>query len=200
MEKKFTNMRDIARSFANAMNLLRPETENYHQRVAYLAYNIAGEMDYSAEDRKDLLYASLLFDVGIVLMPEEENGKRYYFKDVAGAGLSIIGDVPRLKPVCEIMKIASPEDETDESLFDIDRFKDFAEIIDLSDRVSTMLDSRDAALNQVADICDTVSDLAGEEISNSVVEAFLRFAGKEYVWMEVLHQPELFLNHIPDAI
>ena len=199
MEKKFTNMRDIARSFANAMNLLRPETENYHQRVAYLAYNIAGEMDYSAEDRKDLLYASLLFDVGIVLMPEEENGKRYYFKDVAGAGLSIIGDVPRLKPVCEIMKIASPEDETDESLFDIDRFKDFAEIIDLSDRVSTMLDSRDAALNQVADICDTVSDLAGEEISNSVVEAFLRFAGKEYVWMEVLHQPELFLTHISDA-
>ena len=42
-------MRDIARSFANAMNLLRPETENLHQMVAYLAYNIADEMGYNKE-------------------------------------------------------------------------------------------------------------------------------------------------------
>ena len=69
MEKQFTNMRDIARSFANAMNLLRPETENLHQMVAYLAYNIADEMDYSYDDKKDLLYDSLLYDVVLVIMP-----------------------------------------------------------------------------------------------------------------------------------
>ena len=53
-------MRDIANCYANAMNLLRPETENLHQMVAYLSYNIADEMDYSDEDKKDILYASLL--------------------------------------------------------------------------------------------------------------------------------------------
>ena len=90
MEKQFTNMRDIARSFANAMNLLRPETENLHQMVAYLSYNIADEMDYSDEDKKDILYASLLYDVGIGMMPERQ--ERYYFKDMAAPGIGIIGD------------------------------------------------------------------------------------------------------------
>ena len=157
MEKQFTNMRDIARSFANAMNLLRPETENLHQMVAYLAYNIADEMDYSDVDKKDLLYASLLYDVGIVMMPEKDaGGGRYYFKDFAGPGIGIIGDVPRLKGVCEIMKIAEPDEDADEDLFGADKYKDFAEIIHLS-------------------------------------------AEKEYVWMEVLHQPEIFLNYISDA-
>ena len=70
MEKKFTNMRDIASSFANAMNLLRPETAKLHQRVAYLAYNIADEMDYGEPDKKELLNASLLYDVGVGMMPE----------------------------------------------------------------------------------------------------------------------------------
>ena len=198
MEKKFTNMRDIARSFSNAMNLLRPETDHHHQRVAYLAYHIADEMDYDDEDKKDILYASVLHDVGIVLMPEpDDKEKRYYFKDVAEAGLSIIGDVPRLKPVCEIFKAAAPGVNFDKAIFDSDRYVDFAEIINVSDRVSALLDPKDAALNQVSDICDTISDLAGDEISNQVIDAFLRFAAKEYVWMEVLHQPDIFLNYIP---
>ena len=211
MEKKFTNMRDMARSFANAMNLLRPETENMHQRVAYLAYHIASEMGYSVEDKRELINASLLYDVGIALMPEKANdldnnsdnnsnnnsNNRYYFKDLAAPGLGIIGDVQRYKSVCEVMRVISPEDEIDENVFGYEKFKDFAEIIDVSDRVAAMLDSKDAALNQVEDICDTISELSDEGVSSGVIEAFLRFAEKEYVWMEVLHQPEIFLHYIP---
>ena len=211
MEKKFTNMRDMARSFANAMNLLRPETENMHQRVAYLAYHIASEMGYSVEDKRELINASLLYDVGIALMPEKANdsdnnsdnnsnnnsNNRYYFKDLAAPGLGIIGDVQRYKSVCEVMRVISPEDEIDENVFGYEKFKDFAEIIDVSDRVAAMLDPKDAALNQVEDICDTISELSDEGVSSGVIEAFLRFAEKEYVWMEVLHQPEIFLHYIP---
>ena len=199
MERKFTNMRDLARSFAKAMDLLRPETENHHERVAYLAYNIADELDYEEDDKNEILYASLLYDAGIVLMPERKaDQERYLLKDMAAATLGMIGDVPRFKGVCEIMKIADPETEEDDALFDADKYKDFAEIVDLSDRVSAMLDPKDAALNQASDICNAVSELAGEAISNTVAEAFLRFAEKEYVWMEVLHQPELFLSYISD--
>ena len=199
MEKKFTNMRDIARSFAAAMDLLRPETEKHHERVAYLAYHIADAMDYTDDEKKEVLYASLLYDVGIVLMPERTpDQERYTFKDLAGPGLGIIGDVQRFKMVCEIMRLMDPEQPDTSDLFGIDKYRDFAEIIDVSDRVAAMLNPKDAALNQVEDICDTISDLAGNCISNDVIEAFLRFADKEYVWMEVLHQPELFLNYISD--
>ena len=223
MEKMFTNMRDMAKSFAEAMNLLRPETEKLHQRVAYLAYSIADEMGYNDADKRELINASILYDVGIALMPEkipdkvdaqddlfgdedivQDNGfdngsNRYYFKDLAAPGLGILGDVQRYKSVCEIMRIASPEEETDEEMFGYDKYKDFAEIIDIADRVAAMLDPKDAALNQVEDICDSISELGSEGVSSAVIEAFLRFAEKEYVWMEVLHQPEIFLKYIPAA-
>ena len=200
MEKRFTNMRDIVRSFASAMNLLRPETEKLHQRVAYLSYNIAKEMGFEGEDLKDMLYTSLLYDVGIVLMPEKTPDQgRYFFKDIAGASLGIIGDVQRLKPACEVMRIADPEWETEDDLFGMEKYKTYAQLVDLADRVAAMLYPKDAALNQVDDIRDAVQDLAGEVFSDEVVEAFFRFAEKEYVWMEVLHQPEIFLTYISDA-
>ena len=79
MERKFTNMRDLARSFAKAMDLLRPETEHHHERVAYLAYNIADELDYEEDDKNEILYASLLYDARIVLMPERKADRKDIF-------------------------------------------------------------------------------------------------------------------------
>jgi HD-GYP domain-containing protein (c-di-GMP phosphodiesterase class II) len=157
-------------------------------------------MDYESTDLREIMFASLLYDVGVGMMPEKtEDQDRYYFKDLASTGLGIIGDIPRLKSVCEIFKIVDPESEADESVFGYEKSKDFAEIIDIADRVAHMLDPKDAALNQVEDIVDTISDLQSDGVSPSVIEAFLRFSDKEYVWMEVLHQPELFLNYISDA-
>ena len=47
-------------------------------------------------------------------------------------------------------------------------------VIDVMDRKSVT-----AALNQVEDICDSISELSGDGVSPDVIEAFLRFAEKE---------------------
>ena len=196
MERQFTNMRDLTRVYAEAMNLLRPETENLHQRVAYIAYNIAKEMGFEGKDLEELLFTSFLYDVGIVLMPEKkEDEERYYFKDLAGSGLGILGDVKILRYATNVLRVADPESEVD---FADNTYKSFAEIIDLADRIAFMLDTKDAALNQVEEISYSVQDMAGDIIGDDVVEAYLRFSEKEYVWMELLHQPEIILNSISD--
>ena len=74
-----------------------------------------------------------------------------------------------------------------------------SQVIDLSDKVSALLDPKAVALNQIEDICDTVSDYAGEEILPEVIEAFLKLSEKEYIWFELLHKPEVFLNYISDT-
>ncbi|MBR1506678.1 MAG: HD domain-containing protein [Eubacterium sp.] len=196
MERQFTNMRDLTRVYAEAMNLLRPETENLHQRVAYIAYNIAKEMGFEGKDLEEILFTSFLYDVGIVLMPEKkEDEERYYFKDLAGSGLGILGDVKILRYATNVLRVADPESEVD---FADNKYKSFAEIIDLADRIAFMLDTKDAALNQVEEISYSVQDMAGDVIGDDVVEAYLRFSEKEYVWMELLHQPEIILNSISD--
>ena len=196
MERQFTNMRDLTRVYAEAMNLLRPEAENLHQRVAYIAYNIAKEMGFEGKDLEELLFSSFLYDVGIVLMPEKkEDEERYYFKDLAGSGLGILGDVKILRYATNVLRVADPESEVD---FADNKYKSFAEIIDLADRIAFMLDTKDAALNQVEEISYSVQDMAGDVIGDDVVEAYLRFSEKEYVWMELLHQPEIILNSVSD--
>ena len=196
MERQFTNMRDLTRVYAEAMNLLRPEAENLHQRVAYIAYNIAKEMGFEGKDLEELLFTSFLYDVGIVLMPEKkEDEERYYFKDLAGSGLGILGDVKILRYATNVLRVADPESEVD---FADNKYKSFAEIIDLADRIAFMLDTKDAALNQVEEISYSVQDMAGDVIGDDVVEAYLRFSEKEYVWMELLHQPEIILNSVSD--
>ena len=182
MERQFTNMRDLTRVYAEAMNLLRPETENLHQRVAYIAYNIAKEMGFEGKDLEELLFTSFLYDVGIVLMPEKkEDEERYYFKDLAGSGLGILGDVKILRYATNVLRVADPESEVD---FADNKYKSFAEIIDLADRIAFMLDTKDAALNQVEEISYSVQDMAGDIIGDDVVEAYLRFSEKEYVTWE----------------
>lgn len=196
---KFTSTKDMVVVFSNAMNLLRPKTKMYHQKVAYLANAIGTELGYSDAERRELLYASILSDVGMVLMPEKTDGERYYFKDVAEPGLGIIGDVQMLKYVCAVFKAAIPDDTSDSDLFGMEKYKKFANIIDLSDRVAFLLNPKDAALNQVEDIMDTISDLAGTEIDMDVVEAFMRCSDKDYIWLEMLHQPEVVFSTLDDA-
>jgi hypothetical protein len=55
MNKTLTDMREILKGFANAMNLLNPDVPKNHQRVAYLSYNLAAEMGYKEEDRIQLI-------------------------------------------------------------------------------------------------------------------------------------------------
>ena len=94
---------------------------------------------------------------------------------------------------------ACQESYSGAGLNELPKYAIFAQIIDLASRVSQMLNHDDAALNQVQDICDTVSELSGNELSEGIVECFLKMAEKEYIWFEALHQPEVFLSYISDS-
>ncbi len=200
MEKTITNMRDLAGCFARAMNLVSPKIANHHQQVAYLAWRIAGEMDYSEEEKIEVIYGALMHDIGAVILPELEEGEEEYTISRLGqAGMSFIGDIPRMKNIRSIFEEAQiPYDERPKKFKEMNREAVFAEIIVLADMISGMIDPKAAALNQAEEICDNISDYAGEELHSEVIEAFLRASKKEYVWLELLHQPEVFLSAISD--
>ena len=199
MENAITNMRDLARCFARAMNLVSPKIQNHHQQVAYLSWRIADEMGYSLEERREIIFGALMHDIGSIIMPERENGEEYSLMEMSEAGMSLIGDISEMKNIRDILDAYQIPFEDRPAFAELSREAIFAEIIDLADHVSMMLDPSVAALNQTEDVCDTVSDYAGEFIHTEIVEAFLRTSSKEYVWLELLHQPEICLNAISNA-
>lgn len=198
MEKAITNMRDLARCFGRAMNLVSPKIENHHQQVAYVAWRIADEMGYSLDDRREIIYGALMHDMGSVIMPEREVGE-YTLSEMSQAGISLIGDIANMKFVKDILSAYQVPFAERPAFAELSKEEVFAEIIYLADKISMLIDPDAAALNQSEDICDTISDYADEEIHSEVVEAFLRTSGKEFVWLELLHQPEICLNVISNA-
>ena len=65
------SLRDVVRAFAGAMNLIDPEVSDHHEKVAYLAYQLALALDFPEKERKLALYGALLHDVGSVLLDEK---------------------------------------------------------------------------------------------------------------------------------
>ena len=200
MEKKFTSKRAIAGVFANALNLLAEGTPKHQQQTAYLAYRMANELGYPEEDRIEIIWDALMYDVGSVILPVPAEGKEYSFQELSAAGLNIVGDVNQLQFVRRMFQAGQAEQPGDPAYEVLSKEARFAEIIDLSRRVSKLLRQDDAALNQVEDICETIANKAGKELQTWVVECFLRVAKIEFIWMDLLHQPEVVLTYIPDGM
>ena len=197
MEKKFTSKRAVANVFANALNLLAEGTPHHQQQTAYLAYRMATELGYSEEDRIEIIWDALMYDVGSVILPE---GKDYSFEELSAAGLNMVGDVKQLQFVRRMFQAGQAEQTGDPAYEVLSKEARFAEIIDLSRRVSKLLRQDDAALNQVEDICETISNMAGKELQSWAVECFLRVGKTEFIWMDLLHQPEVVLTFIPGGL
>ena len=200
MEKKFTSKRAVAGVFANALNLLAEGTPKHQQQTAYLSYRMAKELGYPEEDLVELIWDALMYDVGSVILPASREKQEFSFQELSAAGLNIVGDVKQLQFVRRMFQAGQAEPAGDPAYELLSKEARFAEIIDLSRRVSKLLHQNDAALNQVEDISETISNLAGKALHSWAVECFLRVGKTEFVWMDLLHQPEAVLNFIPDGI
>ena len=64
ISKQLINIYDLLICITNAGDLVRPEFEEHHQRVAYIAFQIADHMGLSVDEKKDLVFAGLLHDIG----------------------------------------------------------------------------------------------------------------------------------------
>ena len=106
MGKKLTNKRAVAGAFADAMNLLYEGENKYHQQVAYLAYRMAEELGFAEHERETVIMAALLHDCGMVILPEN---KEYPFRELAAAGLNLVGDINILQFVRRIFLAGQTE-------------------------------------------------------------------------------------------
>lgn len=202
MEKKFTNMRGLVKGFANTLNLLRPEVPNHHQQVAYMSYLIAKEMGYSEADRMTLILASILYDAGLSLLPDfDKEGKRISYKpeELYEAGFSLIGENPRFTFTSSVMKAGVLSAEEAEENDEVKKAYILSKVIYLSSVVSEKLDYSKSALNQAADICEDIADMAGDEFPDEVVEAFLRVTQKDHIWLNLMHRPDSVLDLLEDS-
>ena len=213
--EKFTTVRSLLNALARTMNLINPEMENHHQETAYLAYQIGAEMGLHTEDLHMIVVASLLHDLGTIVMPQKESLTEIesHRREIARIGAEMIRDLRTFQGVADIIELCQNgyQDnvrfaEKKESLMtldtihgrtqvSIDQYLDVAECIHLADIISAVWNAYSGEiLNQVPGIRDGVEKVRGTEFSDKVVNAFLRLSNREYIWMDFILNPS-FLKY-----
>lgn len=200
MGTSFTTMRSLARTFANAMNLISPEVENHHERVAYFAVRLAEARGMSEREKRLTFYAALLHDVGSVMTEGSPNLLELELRpgDLANASAMLLRMLPATVSVAEIVKDAQSPWKKLARLPGLLRTPgQIAQIVHLSDAVSLLLREDQPILNQVAFIRECLQRQSGE-FSPEVLAAFDAVSSQEALWMDLMYRPQLFLEHLPD--
>lgn len=201
MTSQFTTIRDIAESFAKAMNLIDPTLQDHHEKVAYISFRLAETMRLDKKQRILALYGGLFHDIGgaltqgkVSLADIESNAR-----SVAETGAALL----RLFHVTD--SLADIVQESQSPRMRIQGFKKhimhpyyIGQIVHLADTVALLCDKATPALNQAQRIKECIHDNGEEAFDPLVIEAFDTLCNHEYVWLDLMYKPQSFLDLIED--
>lgn len=196
----FTTTRTLVRGFANAMNLVSPEVQNHHEKVAYFAYRLAEAMGLNETERQLAFFGALFHDIGgflntgTVSLAELER----HAKTVSTAGAALLKSFRSTRPFAEIVEGS----QTPWQAFRLIPSKirntlQISQIVHLADAVTLLMNDTDSALNQVPRIRSLLHCAENREFGSDVLSAFDRVAEKEIVWLDLFYDPDRFLDFMP---
>lgn len=192
----YINMYDLIICFTNAFDLVSPALANHHQQVAYLALRIAERMGLSSEQKKDMMLAGLLHDVGAFSLSERlemiEN-EPVAVHDHAFRGARLLEEFSPLRGASKIINYHHiPWNNGKGQHFNGKDIPVSSHILHLADRVSASLDSNRDVISQSKYIREKIKEGRGTLFMPEAVDAFLEISNQEYIWLDLVYKQLLY--------
>ena len=191
----FTNIRSLLGALAKSMNLVNPDMEHHHEQTAYLAYQIGYMMGLRGEDLHYTIFAALMHDIGSVLSPapqsleEIEQNK----KEVAKIGAVMIRDLDQFRRIADIIEVVQNSYLENKENLGEGVTLDISQAVHVADAVATIVQDKGPVLNQVKMIVAAVENQRGTEFSPKAVDAFVEVSKREFMWMDLVLNPQFLL-------
>ena len=223
MNQNITSMRSVASGFSYVMDLVSDEIQGHHKKVAYLSYRLAEHMGLPEHACRLSIMGGLLHDIGGVLnhgvtsLNELEANAVKLAKD----GSNILKLLPIDTPISEIvLNSQSPSGELleltanynslQEWITDIQANPDrskipqmskmVGQIVHVSDVAVLLFSGEDSALNQTVKVEAGIREISKTHAFHPwVLESFYSLCRQESVWLDLLYEPDAFLEFIPDS-
>jgi len=191
---------DIVMALSDVIDMVSPEIEGHHRRVAYMAVGIARKMKLPEESIRNLFLAALLHDCGALSLKERlltlqfEMGETNGINSHAEMGYRLLRSFKPMDKAAQIIRYHhtywnSPANSASDGLKPpVESF-----ILHLADRVD-VLTCRNRDYSMRADkIKEMIKRESGRKFMPDAVDAFLRLAGNRAFWMETANaQKESF--------
>ena len=202
IDTKTIDMFELLVCLTNAGDLVRPELSEHHQQVSYLAVKIAETMDLPLDQRKRLMLAGLLHDVGALSVEDRldllEN-EPPNSQDHAFIGARLIEEFIPLREVADIVRYHHIHWNNGEGhIHSGQEVPYLSHILHLADRIVVQVDRNHDVLDQIIKIQTNIQQQRGSTFIPELVDAFLDLSSQEYIWLDIVYRPLLYI--LPEIV
>jgi putative nucleotidyltransferase with HDIG domain len=189
------NLIDIVLCLTELTDLISSELSNHHRRVAYIAFRIGEALNLSFEEKKDLLLAGLIHDIGAFSLEErksflDQEGDEAISHGIKGAKL--IESFSYLNNAANLIRTHHLNwNHGKNKLFLGQEVYENSHILHLADRIAVLIEPDKNILSQTKRIDKTIKNQAGKKFNPKHIEAYLSVSHQEQFWLDIVYEPLL---------
>jgi len=181
---------DLLISLSQAIDMMNSCLVGHHRRVAYMAYHLADTLQWSAEEKTDVLLAGLIHDIGALslrdrldIMQFESDFARLHCE----AGYYLLRRFEPLQGVADIIRChhhwwREVPAHLRENGAASDGYRG-GQVLHLADRIDVLINRQENLISQEPEIARHISAEAGERFMPAAVAAFDTIRQYEFFWL-----------------
>lgn len=183
---------DLFLVVSNALDMGDAAVFKHSRRVAYIALELAEDINLSKKDKDNLILAALIHDIGIVSAREKKDAQRNFLISESAAaehcklGAELSRKISFLPEISEI--IYYHHHNWDGSNFDQlsrENIPLASRIIHLADRIDSLINNQEFIFSQVENILFKIKNRSGSWFDPHLVKSFFKIAKKESFWLNL---------------
>jgi len=190
MDKIRINLQDLLICMSKAQDIMSPHLSNHHQRVAYLAFRLAEQIDLPVEQQKNCFQAALIHDIGALSTDEKLDlieDEPLNINNHAIKGAKLIERFQPLQQVSNIIKYHHvPWKNGEGNTCNADGVPFESHIIHIADRTCAMIHSGSNVISQLPKIISTIQGKSDSMFVPGLVDALLELSKKEFIWFDLV--------------
>ena len=186
------NLSNLLLSLSDALDLASPYLAMHQIRTAYIAWQIAEELNLSIEDQENIYTAALLHDVGALSPEEKINIHQFEIEDPEPhciMGEAFLKRIPIFQKASRIVRYHhTPWAQMEQSA--VNSVVTCSQILHLSDVVERQIARPKYILHQNEHIVEQICSM-NKKFKPDVVEVFRKVAVREDFWLDLV-SPRLY--------
>ena len=195
-DQYFANLYDLIACLTRAVDLVTPKVSSHHQKVAYMAFNIADAMRLSVDQKRTLVLASLLHDIGSLSLDDNMDffdEEPLTINNHAFIGARLFSSSPIMKNVAKVIKFHHiPWNNGEGNSYNGEEVSLLSHILHLSDRVAIRVNQDINVISQIRSIKEYIKSASNSIFVPELVDTFMRICDEEALWLDLVYRPTIF--------
>jgi HD-GYP domain-containing protein (c-di-GMP phosphodiesterase class II) len=184
------NLFDLVSSLAKTADLISPVVADHHLRVAYIAFRISQQLDWSPEQHRELVMAGALHDIGAFSLSERLSLQDFEYINPgqhARAGYLLLSKFKPFQGIAHIIHYHHLPWNHGKGVASHNMSVAMgSHILNLADRVAILLTRDKPVLAQIDGIMHAIEPLKDKVFAPELVDALTTLSGRDYFWLEAM--------------